>query len=302
LRITSIPFLAGLYTLGANPTGERAVSPPNSVRLDGGPGLGAFIYRGLSISPTAQIVSIEAWVNSTRSNSNNAIVRLGDNCSGGPSVRFDPNGSIHAGNVADNDKYHYPLPVTYTVDTWIKVRVDVHLPTSSYDIAVNGTVVGTGFPGGINPSSTVACIGSDNNIFAGTGGGTSVYFDDVRVTETSVIDVTIDVKPGSYPNSINLSAAGVIPVAILSSSTFHAQIEVDPATLTLAGAKVKVAGKSDKFLCHSEDVNADGLQDLVCQFQNELNAQIGDSIAVLEGDTYSGVPIRGQDSIRIVPD
>jgi len=49
-------------------------------------------------------------------------------------------------------------------------------------------------------------------------------------------------------------------------------------------------------------VNHDGLPDLVCQFENDLNAQIGDSTATLMGDTFSGVPFWGQDSISIVPD
>jgi WD40 repeat protein len=116
-----------------------------------------------------------------------------------------------------------------------------------------------------------------------------------------IITVAIDIKPGSPQNTINLGASGVIPVAILSSSTFNAPKEVNPDTLTLAGSKVRVAGKSGKFLCSSQDVNGDGLEDLVCQFENELNAQTGDSMAVLEGETYSGVSIRGQDSITIVP-
>lgn len=116
------------------------------------------------------------------------------------------------------------------------------------------------------------------------------------------ITVAIDIKPGSFPNSINLSSAGVIPVAILSSDTFNAPAEVNPDTLTLAGARVRVAGKSGKFLCHSEEVNGDGRLDLVCQFENDLNAEVGDSIAVLEGETFDGSLIRGEDSIRIVPD
>jgi len=120
--------------------------------------------------------------------------------------------------------------------------------------------------------------------------------------EVPIIKVPIDIKPGSDPNSINLSSAGVVPVAILSSPAFNAPAMVNPDTLALAGAKVKMVGKSSKLLCHAEDANGDGLQDLVCQF---VTAQIlidpGDSIAVLEGETFDGTPIMGQDSIKIVP-
>jgi hypothetical protein len=34
--------------------------------------------------------------------------------------------------------------------------------------------------------------------------------------------------------------------------------------------------------------------------KDELNAQLGESIAVLEGETFEGIPIRGEDTIRIV--
>ncbi len=70
----------------------------------------------------------------------------------------------------------------------------------------------------------------------------------------------------------------------------------------LAGATVKVVGKSGKTLCHDgEDVNDDGLADFVCQFEILVDAEPGDSIAVLEGATFDGRPIRGEGSISIVP-
>jgi YVTN family beta-propeller protein len=113
--------------------------------------------------------------------------------------------------------------------------------------------------------------------------------------------VAIDIKPGSASNTINLKAAGVIPAAILSSPTFDASTEVDRYSLSLAGAAVGVAGKSGQLLCHEEDINQDGRLDLVCQFQNPLQPEPGESVAVLTGTTLDGTPIQGQDIIRIVP-
>lgn len=113
--------------------------------------------------------------------------------------------------------------------------------------------------------------------------------------------VSVDVKPGSDQNTINLGGAGVIPVGILSTPTFNAPLEVDTMSLSFAGAAVRVAGRTHHAQCTSRDTNADGLDDLVCDFNNDLAAEPGDSVAVLEGRTHAGVSIRGQDSIRIVP-
>jgi hypothetical protein len=44
----------------------------------------------------------------------------------------------------------------------------------------------------------------------------------------------IDIKPGSCPNPINVGSNGVIPVAILGSSTFNVS-QIDPSTITLCG-------------------------------------------------------------------
>ena len=64
-----------------------------------------------------------------------------------------------------------------------------------------------------------------------------------------------------------------------------------------------MVGKSNKFLCHEEDVNGDGVVDLVCKVETvQFLIEVGDSVAVLEAKTFGGVEIRGEDSVRIVPD
>ena len=116
------------------------------------------------------------------------------------------------------------------------------------------------------------------------------------------IPIAIDIKPGSDPNSINVSSSGVIPVAILSTADFDATT-VDRSTVSLAGASVKLVGKSEKELCHYEDVNADGLDDLVCQvYTAQFMVEPGDTTAILEAYDLDGMKLRGEDSIRIVPD
>ncbi|MEN8131065.1 MAG: PKD domain-containing protein [Pseudomonadota bacterium] len=129
--------------------------------------------------------------------------------------------------------------------------------------------------------------------------------DVIRITVTEgppIVEVDIDIKPGSDTNSINISSAGVIPVAILSSTEFDATT-VAPESVSLTGARVKMVGKAGKYLCHVEDVNSDTLDDLLCQVYTEhFMMEIGQTIAVLEAETFDGVSIRGQDVVRIVPD
>ncbi len=125
---------------------------------------------------------------------------------------------------------------------------------------------------------------------------------DVTVSLDCLINVDIDIKPGSYPNAINLGSHGLIPVAILSSADFDATT-VDPETVELAGSGVAVRGKSNKYMAHDEDVNGDGLVDLVVQVATEnLDPEsFQDGYAILTGKTYDGVPIEGEDEITIVP-
>lgn len=173
-------------------------------------------------------------------------------------------------------------------------------------------------PGTIAPSGNPLYIGRDpanlGRVYHGLIDEPSIYnralspaeiqaiFNAGSAGKCKVQTVIIDIKPGSFPNSINLSSAGVVAVAILSSDTFDANT-VDPDTISLAGASVKMVGKSGKSLCHVEEVNGDDFLDLVCQvLTEELLIELGDSVAVLEAETFDGTLIRGEDSVNIVPD
>ena len=112
--------------------------------------------------------------------------------------------------------------------------------------------------------------------------------------------VTIDIKPGASPNSINLGSNGVVPVAILSTGTFDATT-VDPTSVTLAGSRVKVKGKGTP-MASLQDVNGDGRMDLVVQVSTDALELTGTDVqAFLEGRTFGDTPIIGVDSIRVVP-
>ncbi len=112
---------------------------------------------------------------------------------------------------------------------------------------------------------------------------------EVKALASLTLTVDIDIKPGSYPNAINMGSQGLIPVAILSSADFDATT-VDPDTVELAGEGVAVRGKSNKLMAHKEDVNGDGLDDLVCQVAtaNLDPESLQDGYVVLTGKTYGG--------------
>ena len=130
------------------------------------------------------------------------------------------------------------------------------------------------------------------------GGNFKTQADVLFVTALNII---IDIKPGSYPNSINLGSNGNIPVAVLSSIDFDART-LDPTTVTLTGAPVRAVGKKGKLQTAFEDVDGDGLTDAVMHFDTAaLKLGVDDTEAVLEGRTYEGEPVLGIDSVRIVP-
>jgi len=108
------------------------------------------------------------------------------------------------------------------------------------------------------------------------------------------IFATIDIKPGSWPNSINRQAKGLVPVAILSGVGFDATL-VDPSTITLLGAHPVKSSL--------EDINGDGKLDLIVHFRTEemgfAGLDIGEHTVPLTG-IYLGSPFSGTDTIRIV--
>jgi alpha-tubulin suppressor-like RCC1 family protein len=112
-------------------------------------------------------------------------------------------------------------------------------------------------------------------------------------------NVMIDIKPGSNINAINLNSRGSIPVAIFSTADFDA-CEVDPRTVRLNIAGIRV-NRNNKYQSNQEDVNCDGFLDLVVHIETSaLNFKIGDTKAILEGKTYSGLNIKGEDLVRII--
>jgi hypothetical protein len=135
-------------------------------------------------------------------------------------------------------------------------------------------------------------------------------------TDTATIEfpqsVTIDIKPGSDPNSINVASNGQISVAVFTTDDFDAT-KIDASTVVFAGA----------YAVQSvlEDVDGDGDLDMVLHFLTqdtmlaEVYAQLladdlnGDGVldstnqeaeASLTGETVDYVFFEGSDEVNLM--
>ncbi|MGW6936270.1 SdrD B-like domain-containing protein [Lentzea sp. NPDC054927] len=120
-----------------------------------------------------------------------------------------------------------------------------------------------------------------------------------RANDVRSIDwVPQDVKPRSFPSSINVKKEGLIPVAILSTAEFNAVTQVDRTSLTFGATGLE----HSLVRCGSpgEDVNDDGRADLVCQFDTtKTGLTCGMTSATLVGRTVDGRRFEGQDDIKL---
>jgi hypothetical protein len=143
-----------------------------------------------------------------------------------------------------------------------------------------------------------------------SGQGTAIFrFEQMRNTELNptyklleiqyqfdVLSISIDIKPGTFPNSINPKSKGRIAVAILTTDSFDATA-VDPTTVLFGAAGVEVAPVHSA----TEDVDGDGDIDMILHFlTQDTGITCGNTSASLTGALFSGVRFKGSDSIETV--
>lgn len=176
--------------------------------------------------------------------------------------------------------------------------------TAVFDDGVDGSVgaaiVGPGGATNIGLSDDFSSVWSFNNsysFFIVTAGDHILGFSspgegEIDGLAVRLIRVAIDIKPGSFPNSVNPRSNGKIPVAILTTASFDAST-VDPTTVAF--------GPNGAAPVHFalEDVDGDGDIDMILHFNTQdTGIACGDTTASLTGQTFSGAAIEGADSIK----
>jgi len=119
--------------------------------------------------------------------------------------------------------------------------------------------------------------------------------------KSCMLTVGIEIRPPARsPVPVNPQAKGKIPVAILSTLTFNAVTQVNTKSLRFGHS----GNEASLAFCGGggEDVNDDGLLDLVCHFSTPQTKFVaGDTTAFLKGKTVTGGKIQGSEGIRTVP-
>lgn len=111
------------------------------------------------------------------------------------------------------------------------------------------------------------------------------------------VEVAIDIKPGeNETNPINIRSNGKIPVAILGSETLDVT-EVAVATVRFGPCEAAPAHRQPG---HLEDVNDDGLMDVIVHFdQREIGLSSDATEAMLTGELLDGTKFHGIDSVLV---
>jgi len=153
------------------------------------------------------------------------------------------------------------------------------------------------------PPGDVACE-ADGDLFPHPTGDFAPLFNfslqiapDGKVEVEVVVDIKVDIKPGSDVNPINLGAKGVLPVAILATPGLIEDIDdVDPDSINV--------GEIEPVKYHLEDVNDDGLDDLIFHFKIQELVAAGvltvdtEELTIEAQLSFDGANVRGSDVVR----
>jgi hypothetical protein len=207
-----------------------------------------------------------------------------------------------------------------TTDVWWTVECDAGLNVSLTPEVVYGVLGNTtldfvetiAVPNETDPGDYYCTVTFWANEYPEEGA--EIGTQDIHV-EVIPIPVPLDIKPTSCPNPMNITAKGVLPVAILGAEDLDVST-IDPASLALEGVSPlrwewsDVAtpfepwtGKSDCWMDCTEE-GPDGYTDLTLKFETqEVIAAMGEladgecRVLTLTGNFFDGRAIQGEDVV-----
>ncbi len=184
---------------------------------------------------------------------------------------------------------------SYIFSAFYSTSAEFKVDYTDFGIALGDTIkmsIDRGMPAAYWPAGAIVYTAP------GRRPDVSTWGDVTLCVLTENIPVSIDIKPGSYPNSININSKGRVPVAILTDEDFDAA-NVNSSTIMFLDANP----------VHSalEDVDDDGDMDMIFHFKTQnldfsLVVDEGSEYpyAYLSGETFSGDVIGGKDTVSLI--
>lgn len=163
-----------------------------------------------------------------------------------------------------------------------------------------------GFGAAVAVNDDVVLIGAPGDDDKGASSGSAYVFSPHVVVQA----VILDIKPGSCTNPLNVTSRGVVPAAVLGTTTFHVT-QIDPQTLKLAGVAPLRWDYEDVAAPNTGDspsdcsaATLDGYYDLSLKFDTQAVVQALGSVTdrevrtlTLTGALLDGTPITGTDVV-----
>ena len=169
----------------------------------------------------------------------------------------------------------------------------------------------------VGPDSCLYATQSDRIIKETNADGTCVPPPLGPLFPPSALVLSVDIKPQSCPNPLNVGGKGLLPVAILGTAAFDVT-KIDPSSVKLQGVSAlrsAVEDLSTPFSGAHANANScttagsDGFPDLVVFFDNQTvaaalgNVKSGDVLVLtVTGNLlpqFGGTPVTGQDIVVI---
>ena len=127
--------------------------------------------------------------------------------------------------------------------------------------------------------------------------------------------VTVDIKPGGFPNSYGCKSVGnSLAVGVLSAGDFDAtKINADSVRFGKTGTEAQEVHrtKTGAAVRHLADLNGDGKLDMVFHFTLGVTGfscsdlpsgqKNIDLVGILKGHTMDGTAFGGSDTLRLTP-